>query len=145
MPRSSTRIKQEAVEIIDITGDDRITEDNDQEIARLYTMLLKKKSTLSVLEAELAHKAHVVTKQEAYISKLEEHIQSLSKSVQAISQANLELLIDQGVLQEKLRAASDVRQMLEKSQHTTEILSSTLDKERAIKRHRQEEGVMARQ
>ena len=124
-------------EIIDITGEDGPTEDHDTEIAAL----LKKTNRLNMLEVELAHKTQVITKQEEYISKLEEHLQTLSKSVQAMSRTNLELRIEQGMLQEQLRATSDVRQILEMTRHATDILSSTLEKERVMKRHRNAEGV----
>lgn len=77
-----------------------------------------------------------------YISQLEDGQQTLTRANQHLTRENTELHAKLALAQEQLSISTILRQSLEKTQHTSELLSSTLADERASKRQRENHFVI---
>jgi hypothetical protein len=105
-------------------------------IARLKEALAHKTAACDTIEGKLAHKTRTINSQDKYISTLEEEQQVVRKAGQNLILENKELHTKLAHAQEQLGISSNLGQILDKAQHTAEILSSALAEERAAKRPR---------
>jgi hypothetical protein len=136
-----TGVQSQAVKLEGIhNGVCYVIPDYQNEIAKLKDTLTKKTAACDTIEGRLAYKTRVVNQQDKYIAELEEDRRVLVEQKQTLIQEKINLFNENTTLKEQLDLSRHLKQILEKTQHTAEILSSTLAEERASKRQRREEG-----
>lgn len=133
----SQAVKLEGIE----HGVCNVIPDYQNEIAKLKDILTKKTVACDTIEGRLAYKTRVVNQQDKYIAELEEDRRVLVEQKQTLIQEKINLFNENTTLKEQLDLSRHLKQILEKTQHTAEILSSTLAEERATKRQRLEENI----
>lgn len=133
----SQAVKLEGIE----HGVCNVIPDYQNEIAKLKDILTKKTAACDTIEGRLAYKTRVVNQQDKYIAELEEDRRVLVEQKQTLIQEKINLFNENTTLKEQLDLSRHLKQILEKTQHTAEILSSTLAEERATKRQRLEENI----
>lgn len=110
--------------------------DYQRDIALLKSQLAHKAALCDTFEGKLTHKTRMTNQQSDYISKLEEQIKKHLLEQLAWSRRGTELENRIKELQEQLDTCSNLKQMLEQTRFTAEILASTLADGRAAKRQR---------
>ena len=106
--------------------------DYQNENKSLKEALVKKTAACDTLEGKLGHKTRVINQQDTYIATLEEE-----KKVWGLwARERADLLAKNAFLQEQLDMSVFLKKVLEETQHTAEVLASTLADERASKRQR---------
>lgn len=137
-------VKSQAEELINIkNGVCIVIPDYQRENAVLKEAIIKKTAACDSIEGKLAHKTAIVNRQTAFIAKLQTDMQVMELERQAWLREKEDLLRKNLALKEQLDLTGLLKQMMEKTQYTTNVLTttidalaSTLEEERANKRAR---------
>ncbi len=130
-------VQAQTVDLVDIKqGVCNVIPDYQNEIKVLKDALAKKTAACDTIEGKLAHKTRLIDQQDAYINKMEEEQKELTEQKRLLKRtiSNQEEKI--AMFQEQLDMSKHLYQVLEKTQRTAEILSSTLAEEREAKKRR---------
>lgn len=113
--------------------------DYQKEILKLKEALAYKTAACDTIEGKLAYKTRLVNQQDLFIATMEEEHSLHVKEKQAWAHERGALKTQISGLLEQINMCKSIallQQMQEKTQHTAEILASTLEEERACKRQR---------
>ena len=116
---------------------DPVVKVEDDEVGQLKIALARKTHEHDFAEERLDRQAQIISMQDAYIAKLEEDQKVLNKSWQHTLESNMELGTRLRQTQEQLSLSIQFRQVLERFEHATGVLSSMLAEERSAKRRRE--------
>jgi hypothetical protein len=130
-------VQSQVVKIEDIqNGMCNVIPDYQNEIAKLKEALAKKTAACDTIEGKLAHKTRIINQQDAYITNLLKIHKLDVAEKQEMTRETVDLINQNAVLKGQLNMSTYLKQILDQTQHTAEILSSTLEEERASKRQR---------
>ena len=137
MQSQAVKLESQSVKLDGIEhGVCNVIPDYQREIEQLKEALVKKTAACDTIEGKLGHKTRIINQQDSYIIKLEEGQRVDNEEKQAWMREKADLIAKNSFLQEQLNMSVLLKKMVEETQLTAKILSSTLEEERLIKRAR---------